>query len=247
MTEFIVIHSNTHMQRHVVYIQEKLFKIQPASLAFPDLQIKQIVKDTQRFCFWEPTDNLELKEKIITFLKEKGEFNLFTSEFRGIRCEKLLYNTSSCYGAHFEEKSDGMTIDKSHIFRFLKYLIESIQILSNSGIEHQDLSLANTIVFPTDQETTNKSLCTSFPIIIDFGYSKITEVPIASQNNLRDLVSMFFACRYGLCKLGTRNPTSWIIHAIPQNQYPEIEHKLDKFNRKRLEENLSFEYLLSLV
>lgn len=245
MTEFSIIHQSPQHQRYVVFVfqEQKLFKIQPSSLKFIDTQIQEIVQDTKRFRFWEPTKNETLKDKIITFFKEKGSFDLFTSEFQGVSCERLLYTTAFCGGSHIEEKSFGMKISSKHIFKFIQYIIESFQILSDKGIEHRDINLSNIIVFPNEEEMKNKVLTSSLPVIIDFGLAQIVSPEIATKSNLQELLGLFFACRYGLCKLGEGNPIPWMIHAVTDEE-PEIIERLKLLDKGILENNLTFESLL---
>ena len=105
------------------------------------------------------------------------------------------------------------TIDFKHCSRFLSYLLESLEILSQLGIHHNDLRLANILVNPTEEEIKTRVITASLPKIIDFGLSVLVKPEEASKNNFKDLVGLFSTCKHGMMILPP-NTSNWLAACV---------------------------------
>jgi serine/threonine protein kinase len=119
-----------------------------------------------RFEFWKPMNDL-FSQELINFIKQKYKckkknYNCFVTNDRGIDLQTII-NLKT------------LTFDFYDMCCFLEYLVQSLQILSNCGISHQDFKPRNIVI---DQKEK------LMPIIIDFGDCKIETVKNCKDENL---------------------------------------------------------------
>lgn len=247
---FHLIFVNKYMNRFIIQnnINKSLLKIQPLSERFIDPIIQEKVKEYNgRFCFWqEATSNIWSKHEVQKYVGQiklnHNEYRILTSLYMGIDCERLLISTFDCsrycYGYH-EPCLKQMMIDANHIMTFLNYLIEGFEILSNKGIQHGDIRLANILVYPTTEELISGTIQTSLPLIIDFGLSNLVDQEIAIQSNVKGIVNLLTSCKHGMLRLDSFND-NWLTAVVAKSQRSIIEKQLACLALLFKQENVNF-------
>jgi serine/threonine protein kinase len=183
---------------HFVFRQgDSLYKLQPVSEPHRDAEFARLIgKHETRFAFWTAANRNPIKSQLILMAQSDEEFdeefNLLRSEYRGVDCQDLFLHNCACSNS----TSKNMRFTGEHQQRFITFLLESVEILSNVGVAHCDLRLANIVVNLTPQEIQTGIISTSLPIIIDFGQSRISKD--ARNINEKSLSGLFTRCNHGL-------------------------------------------------
>jgi len=207
----------------------------------------------ERFVFWEDTlpehlvDASQLKQLFpkITQAWKPGSFQLRTARNAGFDLDRLLRYDEvkmcpSCEALVIDANTqpERMYMSAEYALKFLEYLLSSLILLSDNGIQHDDLRLANFVVSPSESELKDKILRTSLPRMIDFGISIIyDDLDKAKRFNTIDLMGMFVACIHGLRRLERKmnendevDEVHWFAMAVLPEERASIQEVLDMFN-----------------
>lgn len=192
-------------------------------------EIQGLVRGNDRFVVWD--DIPEIDSSIYRKLSLDPDSQWSQSKHQGIDCERLLRSTWTCESCRSSLKGEfEYSISKNHYQTFLGYLFDSVNVLSNLNIHHNDLRLANILVNPTLEEQETKIITTSLPKIIDFGLSVIT--PDAKEKNGKDLWDLFKTCKHGMSWIQSDN---WLTQCVdnPDRYCGDILINPNKFELQR--------------
>ena len=120
---------------------------------------------------------------------------------------KLLLHTQLCpdCGDTGPAVDKPMKIKGSHALMIIKHINDSVNMLHAEGIEHNDVSLSNLVLQPTEGELKSGLLTSSFPILVDFGLSKIHNMSLESSKTSVVMHDLFNTCRHGMRRLYQRS------------------------------------------
>jgi hypothetical protein len=159
-----------HDDHFVFDISGTLFKLQSSQEPCRDAEFARKLKQYEnRFVFWRKANRDPIKSHLIQLAQElypeyiSTDVTLLTSVKKGIDLEQVQ-------------------VHSNHLQKFLHYLKESIDILSQMNIAHCDLRWPNIIVDCTELEKKEKVITTSLPIIIDFGQARISQKAFELNN-----------------------------------------------------------------
>ena len=177
-----------------------LFKLQPNAEPFQELRFSRMLLFSNRFCVWRLSYNQSIKRKMYKFCDiedfEINQVKMLQCDFKGYDLQKILIEKSKCKCNKYKNSSATYNIKSNHLIFFKRYLIESVNILSELGIAHKDIYLRNIVVDLTKEEKANHEISVSLPILIDFGMAEFVgdEAKLSNLNSLTRLIS---TCNHG--------------------------------------------------
>jgi len=172
------------------------------------------------FCFWtkdvDSPDNLHSSGFAHTFLPHKiieGEYVARTAPYSGINLEDLLDTGPECTGCVTKEgsirqKKFMFRMTEDHARRIIRHIARACIILRDNNVSHGDLALRNILINPSESELQEGVLCTSLPLVIDFGLGEVDAE--GGDRITEDFLDLFTCCIHKFA----RESTCWLRHAI---------------------------------
>lgn len=150
-----------------------------------------------------------------------GAYTCRVTKWRGFGLNKVLRRTHKCrYCEEDVETPFDMTIDPRHFKAVVRHLLQSLSILRELGVRHNDVTLSNLLIQPTEAEQRTGKIFESLPVICDFGLATLGKPGKVDFFCDIDVVNFFRVCRHGLQLVekigydGYPNESTWMEQCI---------------------------------
>ena len=194
-----------------------------------------------RMAFWTiPTNRYISFEKVNEispkFAKEAcricKQLSVRITANKGTDLDRLLVHTHECRDCEdiTIQVTQPMKMTGTYALQLLNYLEETLKMFHDINFEHNDVTLSNLVVQPSEEELKSGYLSTSLPLMIDFGLSKIHVISTLKNNTSIIMHNLLTTCRHThrrLMNVRTGcdiNEPCWILQAMDTEdpQYSDV-------------------------